>query len=230
MASSEIDSTLIQQLENFHVRSSLPTKKKFNPRKAGPRDSLNRRNRMGKPGSKRYQRWLNRSYLLELETDFDMLEFEIVPESSLFGFLFENEEQLKIWGDFCEYSEEEQRMMLASIEKEEKAKNTPCTPYASWIRNVDISLRKLIRKHWETDFLKTLDEEIYQLVEMPEHILTYNFDAFHRMLCYALCQFYSLRSMKKVKNSEKLVIVDNPHPQQNIKTPLTQFLNSILKT
>jgi len=80
------------------------------------RDNLASRNRIGRPGSKRYQRYINRSFLGDLGSEGEMeLDFRMMESTSPFSILFE-ESNRKKWDPFVEVTEEKQEKLLISIE------------------------------------------------------------------------------------------------------------------
>jgi len=103
-------------------RESTPSssqKKKF---RYGPRDSLNSRMKIGRPGSRRYRHWENEFFLLknlsetESECESDDWDESYAPSYGAFAMVFE-EGNKDIWEPFVDTTEEQQRILLAEYEE-----------------------------------------------------------------------------------------------------------------
>jgi len=82
---------------------------------ATPQVNSTRSLNVGRPGSKRYQRFLNRAFLIGngvqlLPEDLNVFVAKYSPLSSLF-----EPENRKIWEEFVTLSEEKQELFLASL-------------------------------------------------------------------------------------------------------------------
>lgn len=171
--------------------------------KWGPRNST-RKPRQGKPGSKyyfylkkfiqllfffskrRYQRWLNASYLMDLEADLEISDFTVEPPSSMFQTVFDDDEFYTMWCPFIETTEEYELEMLSYFEKPQSCKvsSDPLTPEQSY-RKIHRETRRLLHKYVETEFLNDLDNEISSFVFdwTAVHELSFQIDnPFHRLL------------------------------------------------
>jgi len=89
----------------------LLQKKRINP----IRDSQARLEKVGKPGSKRFQRFVNKTYLYQHEWDLQPEDFEIAKKSpSPFSLLFD-EKIKQLWEPFIDITEEEQEKLLQKL-------------------------------------------------------------------------------------------------------------------
>jgi len=184
--------------------------------KWGPRNST-RKPRQGKPGSKRYQRWLNASYLMDLEADLEISDFTVEPPSSMFQTVFDDDEFYTMWCPFIETTEEYELEMLSYFEKPQSCKvsSDPLTPEQSY-RKIHRETRRLLHKYVETEFLNDLDNEISSFVFdcTAVHELSFQIDnPFHRLLCYGICQYYSLHTKSipvLASEQEKIVYISKP--------------------
>lgn len=89
----------------------------------GPRDSLNSRYRIGRPGSRRYRRWHNEYHLIELlsetesasDVDLDDLEYDETREPSpgYFAFVFE-ESHLPLLEPYLDTTEDRENRLLGA--------------------------------------------------------------------------------------------------------------------
>jgi len=80
------------------------------------RDSQARLDKVGRPGSKRYQRYLNKSYLYEHEWNLEPEDFEVARKSSSpFSALFDEVNRTK-WEPFIDVTEEQQEYLLRKLQ------------------------------------------------------------------------------------------------------------------
>eukprot|EP01090_Pellita_catalonica_P021698 TRINITY_DN8185_c0_g1_i1.p1 TRINITY_DN8185_c0_g1~~TRINITY_DN8185_c0_g1_i1.p1 ORF type:complete len:255 (+),score=25.05 TRINITY_DN8185_c0_g1_i1:40-804(+) len=88
------------------------------------RDSLAHRRKHGKPGSRRYQRYLNASYLNDADF-WDASVCEILQQQRLmmwcpefrnyFQYIWENEENFSLWRPFVDITEDDQSRLLQQL-------------------------------------------------------------------------------------------------------------------
>eukprot|EP00005_Dracoamoeba_jomungandri_P005778 CAMPEP_0174254526 /NCGR_PEP_ID=MMETSP0439-20130205/3845_1 /TAXON_ID=0 /ORGANISM="Stereomyxa ramosa, Strain Chinc5" /LENGTH=279 /DNA_ID=CAMNT_0015336161 /DNA_START=176 /DNA_END=1016 /DNA_ORIENTATION=- len=142
------------------------------------RSSLCFRNHVGRPGSRRYNRYLNSAYL-----NGGMEDWEEIPDkhalkaiglqtpgiepTSLFRELFEDEQLLESWLPFSSVTEEEQERLLSIVapgdeSDEEEIDPRPLTE--QHFMRLDPSTRKLIRRQGSHHLVKGLEEEIQQFL------------------------------------------------------------------
>jgi len=232
------------------VNRSSPRRRRY-----AVRDSEARFNRVGKPGSKRHQRYLNNTFLQDQHWDLSPEDFEIVRFScSPFAALFD-EENRRRWEPFVDITEEEQRDLLAHLHcmkednedefgdfvviKSETAQimeefdevKVPSFPPEVHFKKVEKKLRKVMQKHSNNQFFISIDKEIVNYIQLSTYTpLTLSLtESFHRMICHGICQFYSLRShSESLASGHRIVIVKKPKEGLHFpSTTLSQFLNSL---
>jgi len=216
------------------------------------RDSLSRVKRVGTPGSKRHQRFLNKLFLVEQQWELEPQDFQVVEFTcSPFSVLFE-EENRKLWENFLDVTEEQQEQMLTQISDglRPSKENTDefgnwvivesedledgfeeiesCTPTASEsFKRVEKHIRKLIRKNRENSFLLAIDKEITEYLQTKNEVRTYQFETgYHRMICHGVCQYYSLNSKSHQMKSDRILVVSKPKKGTQIpSSTLSQYLS-----
>jgi len=153
--------------------SSSGKKKRY---RFGPRDSLNNRYKIGKPGSRRYRYWENEFFLLknlsetesELEGSDDWDE-TLEPVFGAFAAVFEEENQA-LWEPFVEVTEEQQRLLLVGLfggeEEEEEEEELEEAFFHSITASKSFQLlrkrsQRTLRRHKDSVFLHQLDSTIF---------------------------------------------------------------------
>jgi len=211
------------------------------------RDSQARLSKVGKPGSKRFKRYINNSFLQDQQWDLEPQDFQLHSLScSPFSLLFE-ENNGKKWAPFVDITEEEQNYLLSSLHKEEQEDEfgdfvilpreeeievittSPIRPEVHF-RRVDKKIRRFIQKNPTNQFVLSLDQEILKYIELAApQPKTFSFDqAFHRMICHGICQFYCLHSHSRDHKGGRAVTVKKP--SQGFPSPevtLSIFLQSL---
>lgn len=213
------------------------------------RDSQSRVNRIGKPGSKRYQRFVNKEYLMQQQWDLEMEDFQCVRFGlTPFSPLFE-EHNKRIWEPFLDITEEEEQMMLKQLKERKLLSLEQKDEFGDWVMvdneedfedllepRVDASIsilkiqkniRKFIKKNPDSSLLFNLDKEIFEYVESTETSLTYTFESsYQRMMCHGVCQYYSLcsRSEDQEDGSRKMIIT---RPKKGISLLSQTFFNHL---
>jgi len=126
----------VQPLAGNKLQPNKPKSEKA--AKYGPRDSLKSRNSFGRPGSKRYQRWLNDFFLLELnkslsdiEDEFEWMDdtqffFDTTPRPPLRK-LFDDPASLQLFEPFINVTETNQSKLMAILNKLHEAKTVEDT-------------------------------------------------------------------------------------------------------
>lgn len=234
------------------VQTATPT---FRRRRFVPpnRDASARTTRIGRPGSKRYQRFLNKEYLSEQQWDLEVEDFQVVRFGCTpFTCLFE-EHNNRIWEPFIDITEEEEQWMLRQLEEGKPADLETRDELGDWIvvdrqeenlfdefveptvhgsismRRVHKDIRKIIRKNPDSPFLLEMDKEIANYIEAEAQLLTYKLEtAFQRMICHGICQYYSLCSRSEDQpDGTRLTIISKP--RKGISLP-SHTLSEYLQT
>jgi len=182
--------------------------------------------RVGQPGSKRFQRFINKAFLLQNEQDLEEedLSVFVAPTYTALDAIFE-EKNKKTWEPFVETTEGRQRKMIQSLSARgasarrhhhRQSALSPTTSFAS----IKASTRRLLRESEE--FVPMLDKEISNFMQNSQlNSLTYTFnDDFDRLLCHAVCQYYQLSSITRESHNSKIVAIR--------KTPKSQIPGATL--
>jgi len=222
-----LDSEMVTSIENQSTISQAGAPKPISKpkriiselstplRKPIDRASSTRLHYIGRPGSRRYQRYLNRSYLLEKESNIiseDLLVFN--PTITPLSKLLLDPENRKEWEPFRSVSEEKQEQLLQSL-KINSSHNSEGSQFelsskrvesaSERFRSIDRKCRKILKKTTITDyeFFYDLEQEITQFIKndcnnTDDHHLLYSFDCtYHRMICHGICQYYKLDARSK---------------------------------
>jgi hypothetical protein len=216
--------------------SSQSPFKRRQRRWSSPRDSLNKRERVGKPGSRRHQRFMNQVFLLEqfeYEVEDNIMEFTDSPLSLLF-----KENNQKLWAPFISITEEEQEQLLNCLcgmeeqlrRKDKKGVQTPNVSGSQSFKRIDKKIRRLLRKHYDNEFLCSMDQDLLEYVTLADiNQRTYCLnDSFQRLLCHGVCQYYSLHSWSKDSKGRRILVVRKPQDKA-ICAP-TETLRQYLET
>lgn len=247
-----------QQSQSYGPQAAAPgtspTKRKSNSW-TPQRDSLARRNNIGKPGSRRHQRWLNRMFLMEQEVELELEDFTIFdPARTPLSQIFEDSFYNEIWAPFVDITEEQEEKLLMSIdvtlthkndkfrrevavsfddEDEDDDLDVKMHPPHESFKRIDKKIRKVLQQQIENEFLSSMDKEIASYIQIKEfNTLTYSFeDSFHRLICHGICQFYSLRSRSEdSETGDRILVIKKPATLLKPSTTLTQFLQQKLST
>jgi len=226
-------------------RASTPSssKKKF---RHGPRDSLNSRMKIGRPGSRRYRHWENEFFLLknlsetESECESDDWDESYAPSYGAFAVVFE-EGNRDIWEPFVDTTEEQQQLLLAEYESEDDSFEEPLSPLSS--PEAFALLRKrsqrTLKRHKKSQLLSQMDGVIFAFTngllyddqleylrrdETGETLIFSFSDKFQRHMLHALCEFYDLVSYSVDMIEERVTVV---HARQSVSrsSSLMQYLN-----
>jgi len=250
LSTSVGDFSFLEEISTSVPSPSNPVSPKKRQRYVPMRDSQARFSRVGKPGSKRFQRYMNDSFLhnvLDLEPE----DFQLQSVRSTFSLLFEEQNEKK-WAPFVDITEEEQDYLLFSMnhvkkgEEEEdefgdfviipienmETKQEDCSFHPETkFRKVDKKIRRFIQKNPTNPFLLSMDEEIVKYIEMGTfQPKIFSFDqSFQRMICHGICQFYSLNSFSR-ENEKGSRVVTVRKPLKGFSTPsitLSIFLQKL---
>jgi len=201
----------------------VPTREEIRIRKH-KRDSLRNRMSRGRPGSRRYQRWLNRAFLETLEE---------VDESDYDDFFSERQSIFSVWFDeanadlvepLLDTSYDLQEETLGSLDFRQSNVTTfnADVMVARSFKDVNPRMVQLL-KH--VDFLTALDSKIRQfLVEESSNCCNEQFvctpfdnyvefcfhNSFHRLLAHGVCRYYKLSSYSIDSAPGRTTIVNKP--------------------
>jgi len=235
--------------------SSASSRKKKNPFKYnGPRDSLNSRYKIGKPGSRRYRQWENEFFLVqnlsetesEYESEYsDGWDEAYEPSYGSFALVLE-EENKYLWEPFIDVTEEQQKILLDFYEQDSESDRDseellePLSPQEAFSRTRHCT-RKTLRKHKDSRFLQELDETIFSFskndsFELPEgrdylqqddesgELIFSLSHKFHRLLLHSLCEYYDLVSYSVDASEERQTIVYKRENTLSRQQSVTRFL------
>eukprot|EP01118_Nematostelium_gracile_P014046 TRINITY_DN53_c0_g1_i1.p1 TRINITY_DN53_c0_g1~~TRINITY_DN53_c0_g1_i1.p1 ORF type:complete len:295 (+),score=74.96 TRINITY_DN53_c0_g1_i1:191-1075(+) len=253
------------------------------------RDSQSRSHNTGRPGSRRYQRFLNKSFLQEQIWDLQVEDFSIKVPTSLSPFtcLFESANNMERWSPFVEVTEEIQCQLLSGLRRKrmrtdqiqlesktevfikteietgsaefddfvmvdsefddfeeiggstvhikmepdqfmpqlvEVQKEIQLQPAPRLFQNIEKRIRRVIQKDFTNPILVSLENQIIEFIESnSKQSLNIKLeDSFHRMICYGICQFYSLKT--KSLQGKNIVVVNKPKRVIYPSVSLAEFL------
>eukprot|EP01114_Cavostelium_apophysatum_P017124 TRINITY_DN5012_c0_g1_i1.p2 TRINITY_DN5012_c0_g1~~TRINITY_DN5012_c0_g1_i1.p2 ORF type:complete len:241 (+),score=58.59 TRINITY_DN5012_c0_g1_i1:212-934(+) len=191
------------------VEQTTP-KKRWTPNRAS---TAGRSSNVGRPGSKRFQRYMNKMYLLKEHHNVTVDDFGIyvVPNPTIFGQIFEGENR-KIWDEFISLSETRQRRFLNELSSyiRKMDKQSEAKAHHSFI-SIEKSARDGIRKGFQTDFFLNLDKELSDYADDDDDtnswIYTFE-DSYQRLICHGICSYYRLVSRSQDdENGERVVVI-----------------------
>jgi len=194
----------------------------------GVRDSLANRDTPGRPGSRRFQRYLNKAFLLNQSADLEANDFVITASSSsIFTEILGDGDKLATWEQFLDMNEHEQSEILFAVSEQ-----VECWIDLSPEQNfnmIDKKLRRVLQLHLCSDFLSELEAEILQRISGEMTSLVYTFaEPWHRMICHGICQYYSLHSQSTdVKGGKRVVVVSKTKRTRIPAVSLSQHLKSL---
>jgi len=224
--------------------SSQRRKSKF---RYGPRDSLNSRLKIGRPGSRRYRHWENEYFLLknlsetESESEYSDEDDAYSPSFGLFSAVFE-EQNKEVWEPFIDTTEEQQAILL-DLSDDDKCQAFEETFQPLSAAEAFSLLRKrsqhTLHRHRDSLLLEQMDNILFAFSNGRCHkdhleflrpsidgeVLVFAFEKkFHRHLLHSVCEFYDLVSYSVDSTEERVTIV---HQRQNASrsSSLFQFLN-----
>jgi len=201
------------------VRNAFPLHKSVG-RKSYRRDSLASREQIGRPGSKRYQRWFNGNFLSEQACDLESnADYRLVEDTSLFRHLFEAENG-ELWAPFCDVTEDQQEELFMSIGYYPKEKTNVgtalpprlCSPAISF-KKIDKTIRGIFDRNFNEELLLQLDQEMITYVQKTDSTKrVYIFkETFHRLMCRGVAQFYSLKaSSQDSSGGQRELVISKP--------------------
>jgi len=218
-----------------HVRQVDPAKppkgRKRNYRWTS-KDSSARFEDVGKMGSKRYQRFLNKTFLIDQERQLDAADFNIfVHCCTPFTQLWQEPKKLQVWEPFIDVTEERQEELLVSLSVDisNYLQNMTEESASASFKIIDRKIRKLLKRHLRSEFLMALDDEILGYIRLDDYnTLVYSFsDPYHRMICHGICQFYSLQSRSKNSKGDRVVVVSKTQHTSIPNQTLSQHLQKL---
>mmetsp|Transcript_61906 Transcript_61906/g.128066 ORF Transcript_61906/g.128066 Transcript_61906/m.128066 type:complete len:321 (-) Transcript_61906:90-1052(-) len=211
------------------------------------RDSLKSRYSPGRPGSRRYRRWMNDTMLREALDEDDLKEIYSVEHHSSLSDLFYGDNMQK-WDEFCAMSEEEQRQYLRKALHNhdpvpQKPTNNPRVLYDRLDRKVKAMLKRGVGREFLADFEQQLcallhvedamDAEWdrcgveFMLVKSSKGAVVELGDSMHRLVAHAVCLFHSLQSQTRQpanRASNKELVITFPYPSSPSCPPRPQML------
>jgi len=199
----------LTQQAGFSIASQSVTPKRNNrpPVTTAPPKS----SRIGRPGSKRYQRYFNKAYLLQHSDNVTDEDIQIyVTTRSHFSMLIECGND-QIWESFVDFTEESQEELLSSLSAgmEQYRQKIGSEGASKSFRSIDKKIRKIIRSRVDIEYLFSMDQEITDFIKRDIEESSYAIpEPSRRMICHGICQFYSLGSNSKdTHKGERVVFV-----------------------
>jgi len=186
--------------EAGHVRPTATKKSKYSPAR-GFNTTFARATYIGNPGSRRYQRHLNRVFL-------NAPEGEITPEDIVLytspmtplSHIFEKGNQRK-WEPFRSVTENQQQELLRSMGIDTEPVPQAKYPYSSNVcyERIDTHTKRLLRKLIDDDFFLNLEKSIIEMLmsEFSSSVppVDHTFETpYERQICHGICQYYNLHS------------------------------------
>jgi hypothetical protein len=190
------------------------------------RASTARLSYFGRPGSKRFQRFVNKSFLLDNEDDLNAEDLVVFSSTSTALTLICEESNKKIWEPFVSVTEEQQKNMIAIIEPTRgTAAEVPLSSARSFA-SIEVKIRKVLKANIDSEFFLSLEKELLNYIESDDvSTLEYSFpEAYHRMLCHGICQYYNLKSISKNDKGGRILVVDKKKESRNPGETLIQHL------
>ncbi|PRP86709.1 hypothetical protein PROFUN_02858 [Planoprotostelium fungivorum] len=137
-----------------------------------------RANNVGLPGSRRYRRWLNKSYLMEQEGELEIEDFVLFHQSHQPVFTT----KCQAWDQFVNTTEEHQGEMLKSMGAE-FSQNVQQHHGDRWSM-MDNRLKRLLISSFGSDALLSIDTQVRNFLEASEVSMDLvSEDTYGRLLC-----------------------------------------------
>eukprot|EP01122_Echinamoeba_exundans_P009465 TRINITY_DN335_c0_g1_i2.p1 TRINITY_DN335_c0_g1~~TRINITY_DN335_c0_g1_i2.p1 ORF type:complete len:233 (+),score=28.41 TRINITY_DN335_c0_g1_i2:345-1043(+) len=192
-----------------------------------PRDSLSFRERLGKPGSRRYQRWVNDFFVLELNRSLSDLEDEIewiedddwyfntTPQPPLRR-LLGDEASFKLFESLLNVTEEQQQYALHQIGVSDRSDHYEATsnqrlPSLSpdqAFGQLSKPIRKFLKQYCNTEMCHEVDRCLRELlISEAEEAHFFWRDPFQRKLAHALSRYYCMTSYSKDAQDGRVTVV-----------------------
>jgi len=179
-----------------------------------------RANNIGMPGSRRYQRHLNKSYLMDQEGELELEDFLIYQH--MHNPIFTTKSPL--WEKLINTTEERQADLLRAIapETEPIHHNT-----SAWDR-MDKRLKRLLVSAAHSTSLLSIDTEVRNFIHSQENTLNlFPEDGFGRLLCHGVSQYYGLKpATVNSSPSSRVVVVQQNKSIISPARDLIPFLQS----
>eukprot|EP01117_Protostelium_nocturnum_P006628 TRINITY_DN2386_c0_g1_i4.p1 TRINITY_DN2386_c0_g1~~TRINITY_DN2386_c0_g1_i4.p1 ORF type:complete len:220 (+),score=70.98 TRINITY_DN2386_c0_g1_i4:85-744(+) len=191
-----------------------------------------RANRIGLPGSRRYNRWLNKAYLMEQEGELELEDFELYHKAKSSFSKILDEPGNVTWEPFVNVTEENQKKMMHSMgcqEEHSKKSGRIDTNEGAW-ENLDSRVKRLLLKNFDSDTLAAIDSDVreYAMQDSVAAKIAAPEDAYGRLLYHAICQIYLLKSHSVTVDQNRVLIIEKKttfHPLPSWTIP--QFLRNI---
>jgi len=200
----------------------------------GPRDHLPTQPRLPKPGSRRYQRYVNTEFLKESAGELDECDLLVFDSShSLFASLHTSESHRVVWERFVTSSEEEQHHVLRRSAKAFSSSAPRSRSVAEHhFRRVDKRIRRLLKRKTHVEFVGEWEGRVVEYAQLPAKRPPLKYacqDSYQRLLCHGVCQYYALPSQSKdTRAGKRFVEVRKPaSPPALPAETLSDYLRSL---
>lgn len=181
------------------------------------RASSTRMHYVGRPGSRRYQRFVNKAYLLQNENAIkipeDLLVYSIDTSNHPISRVVLDANSRKKWEPFVNITEEKQERLIRNLthrpdhDHHYDHHRSNISAYESFIQ-IESKIRKVLLTLIDDEFFFNLDKEISDYVNDADNnnnnsssrktSLVYNLDdPYQRMITYGICQYYKLNYIKQ---------------------------------
>jgi len=213
----------------------------------GPRDSLNSRYHIGKPGSRRFNYWSSeffaRTYLhSDNESDFDSdiwddeYDDKYAPSFGYFAEIFQDDNSTKSWDPFIEVTEEEQNKLLTDLSCEgvddlsdsESSDGDILEDFErfEYMRRYS---KQAILSNLNSHTLENIDKELYDLQDDEEEFQrVFSFsDSYRRLLVHSVSEFYNMTSYSKdTEEGHRITVVRKRDTDTSTETTLLSLLSN----
>lgn len=211
-----------------------------------PRESLASRLRVGRPGSKRFQRFLNKEFLETAQEDLESRDWDIIDFSttgSWFGQLCDEHNRV-VWEPFVDITEEEQDYLICAANdrqrKEASMEGAACngTSPAARFERIERKPRRALWENPRCEFLQQVESEVIAFLHrcgspvVEPLVMPLDGSPYHRLICHGVSQYYLLASYSRTANGQRSLIICKPRHVDHIEQPhitLSEFLVHVLK-
>eukprot|EP01119_Soliformovum_irregulare_P002274 TRINITY_DN1255_c0_g1_i1.p1 TRINITY_DN1255_c0_g1~~TRINITY_DN1255_c0_g1_i1.p1 ORF type:complete len:241 (+),score=38.75 TRINITY_DN1255_c0_g1_i1:84-806(+) len=208
-----------------------PSRKKKSIR-YGTRDSLRSRLFPGKPGTRRHQRHLNRTFLTDRIDEVEAEDW-FVPDA--YPTFFSNEQNMEAWKVLMEITEDQLQEFFSAMEElsvnepQPKRYTTAFQGAQAAYAKIDKQTRACMKRHSGSPRLTELDIEILAFANSSEKAISFQFDhSPHRLVCHGICQYYSLISQSVTnKAGVRTTLIYKPDEHTIPTISLTEFMATL---
>jgi len=234
--SHSVDSSLDREVfsDDESIKNLMrKIKKKF---RYGPRDSLNKRNRIGKEGSRRFNYWSNEFFAQTLvrssndsegENDVwdDEYDDKYEPSHGFFSDIFHDDDKCKLWEPFLEVTEEQQNQLLSELSDPSEEDSEEENYYAG-LEYMSRYTRQTLKKNSKSNTIKHIDKELFELQYISDDEKVFSFDdSYRRLLVHSVSDYYNLISYSKdTKQGDRITVVRKRENLPLCETPLLSIL------